>query len=129
MANEHYPHLFLPGPSEKISDYRNPRRGGDAPRIKLQDRQPHAEHVRRSLENAWQTAADRQAVAHSDRRGVYLEFNSEPGFDLTIKSLESRQANIRLLNVKKEGEEENQLTRATVFVPHDKSAYFCCQSK
>lgn len=124
MANEHYPHLFLPGPSEKTSDYSNPRRGGDAPRIKPQDRQPHAEHVRRSLENAWQTAADRQAVAHSDRRGVYLEFDSEPGFDLTLKSLESRQANIRLLNVKKEGEEEKQLTRATVFVPHDKSAYF-----
>ena len=124
MADEHYPHLFLPGPSDTRSDYRNPRRGGDDPRIKPQDRQPHAEHVRRALETAWHTAADRQAVAHLGRRGVYLEFLSEPGFDLILKSLESRQAGIKLLNVKKEGEEKNQLTRATVFVPHNKSAHF-----
>lgn len=43
---------------------------------------------------------------------------------MILKSLESRQADIKLLNVKKEGEEGSQLTRATVFVPHNKSAHF-----
>jgi hypothetical protein len=124
MADEHYPHLFLPGPSETRSDYSNPRRGGDGPRIREQDRPTHAEHVKQSLENAWHEAVDRQAVAHADRSGVYLEFVSEPGFDLTLKSLESRQAGIKLLNIKKEGPEDSELTRATVFVPHDKSSHF-----
>jgi hypothetical protein len=124
MADEHFPHLFLPGPSETRSDYSNPRRGGGGPRIQQQDRQTHAEHIRQSLENAWNNAVNKQAVAHSDRHGVYLEFCSEPGFDLSLKSLESRQARIKLLNIKTEGTEGEERTRATVFVPHDQSAHF-----
>jgi hypothetical protein len=124
MPEEHFPHLFLPGPSETRSDYSNPRRGRGAPRIRPHDRRSHANHVRQSLENAWRTAIDRQAVAHSDRHGVYLEFSSEPGFDLALKSLESRQANIKLLNTKTEGPEGEERTRATVFVPRDKSGHF-----
>jgi len=124
MADEHFPHLFLPGPSETRSDYSNPRRGGNGPRIRAQDRPTHADHIRQSLENAWHTAIDRQAVAHSERQGVYLEFNSEPGFDLALKSLESRQARIKLLNIKKEGPEGEERIRATVFVPHEKRAHF-----
>jgi len=124
MADEHFPHLFLPGPSETRSDYSSPRRGGSVPRVRPQDRSIHADNVRQSLENAWQTAIDRQAVAHSDRHGVYLEFSSEPGFDLALKSLEYRGANIKLLNIKNQGEEDEKRTLATVFVPHDKSAHF-----
>jgi hypothetical protein len=80
--------------------------------------------VKRALEAAWQQANDRRAVAHSSRQGVYLEFSSEPGFDLTLKSLESRQAGIKLLNVRTEGQEGEEVTRATVFIPQDKSAHF-----
>ena len=124
MADERFPHLFLPGPSHSRDDYSNPRRGGDGPRLRAQDRPAHAEFVRRALETAWQQADYRSAVAHSSRQGVYLEFSSEPGFDLTLKSLESRQAGIKLLNVRTEGQGGEEVTRATVFIPLDKSAHF-----
>ena len=76
------------------------------------------------METAWQQADDRRAVAHSSKQGVYLEFASEPGFDLTLKSLESRQAGIKLLNVHTDGQDGEEVTRATVFIPLDKSAHF-----
>ena len=40
------------------------------------------------------------------------------------KSLEARRSGIRLLNVKTEGAEGNEITRATVFVPHSRNGYF-----
>ncbi|MCT0218475.1 S8 family peptidase [Synechococcus sp. CS-1329] len=80
--------------------------------------------MRRALETAWQQAEERRAVAHSSRQGVYLEFSSEPGFNLTLKSLESRQAGIKLLNVRTEGQDGEEITRATVFIPQEKSAHF-----
>jgi hypothetical protein len=124
MAGERFSHLFLPGPSDTRQDYSSPRRGGETPRLRAQDRPVHARHVTQRLEAAWRTATDRQAVAHADRQGVYLEFSSEPGFDLYLKSLEARQSGIRLLNVKTEGAEGSEITRATVFVPHSRSGYF-----
>ena len=119
MPAERFPHLFLPGP-EKREDYSSPRRGGESPRLRAQDRPTHAAHVRQRLEDAWRQAEHRQAVAHADRDGVYLEFSSEPGFDLLLKSLEAQRSGIRLLNVKKDGPEGSETTRATVFVPQSK---------
>ena len=124
MGNERFPHLFLPGPSLSRNDYSNPRGGGGGSRLPSRDRPTHAEFVKRALESAWQQADDRRAVAHSSREGVYLEFSSEPGFNLTLKSLESRQAGIKLLNVRTEEQGGAEVTRATVFIPQDKSAHF-----
>lgn len=125
MPNQRYPHIFLPGPSRSRDDYSSPRRGGGGPRLRPQDRPTHAANVRTALKNPWRQAEERQAVAHSSRQGVYLEFSSEPGFDLNLKSLESRQAGIKLLNVQTEGQHEDEaVTRATVFIPHEKSAHF-----
>jgi hypothetical protein len=118
-----FPHLFLEGPTA-TSDFSSPRRGGSSPRLRAQDRQPHAAEILRKLTAAWQSAEDRQAVAHADRSGIYLEFRSEPGFDLVVKSLESLRSGIRLLNVKVDGPEGAETTKATVFVPRSKSAHF-----
>jgi len=116
-------HLFLAGPTNR-TDFSSPRRGGSSPRLRAQDRQSHATYIAQKLEAAWHAAEERQAVAHADRNGVYLEFRSEPGFDLVLKSLESVRSGIRLLNVKVEGPEGEETTMATVFVPHSKSAHF-----
>lgn len=124
MAIERFSHLFLPGPSDTRDDYSNPRRGGAGPRLRHQDRPVHAEFVRLALETAWAQAEKWQAVAQSSRNGVYLEFASEPGFDLVLKSLESRQAGIKLLNVRIDENDGVETTRATVFIPADKSAHF-----
>jgi len=124
MPGERYSHLFLPGPSDVRDDYSSPRRGGEEPRLRVQDRPTHARDVIQRLRTAWANATNRQAVAHADRHGVYLEFCSEPGFDLYLKSLEARRSGIRLLNVKTEGDGENEITRATVYIPQSKSAFF-----
>jgi hypothetical protein len=76
------------------------------------------------LESAWQQAEQRKAVAHSARQGVYLEFSSEPGFDLALKKLEDRRAGIKLLNVRTVGEGNERTTKATIFIPQNKSGHF-----
>jgi hypothetical protein len=123
MADERFPHLFLPGPSHSRDDYSSPRRGG-GPSLRPQNRSIHAKHVEQALEKAWKKAVEQQAVAHSTRNGVYLEFASEPGFDLVLRSLESRQAGIKLLNVRTDGPDDKETTRATVFIPQNKSSHF-----
>ena len=124
MAEKRFSHLFFPGPPEQRDDYSSPRRGGESPRLRAQDRLTHAAHVRLRLEEAWRRAENLAAVAHADRSAVYLEFSSEPGFDLVIKSLEHQRSGIRLLNVKQVGAEGNEITRATVLVPRSQSGYF-----
>lgn len=124
MANKRFAHLFIPEPSDTREDYTSPRRGGNSPRLRVQDRPSHADFIKKRLTEAWTSANERQAVAHADRHGVYLEFVSEPGFDLVLKSLEDRRYGIRLLNVRTEEKKGTQTTRATVYVPHSKSSHF-----
>ncbi|MCL5422003.1 MAG: S8 family peptidase [Nitrospirae bacterium] len=60
-----------------------------------------------------------------ERHGAYIDFVSEPGFDLLTESLESRRSGIRLLNVRQRvGEDGQEQTFATVYVPHDKRGHF-----
>ncbi|MFQ5615463.1 MAG: S8 family peptidase [Anaerolineales bacterium] len=80
--------------------------------------------MRQRLEAAWEEAEQRQSVAHIERHGAYFDFISEPGFDLVIKSLEAQLSGIRLLNVRREGEGEQEQTFATVYVPHSKRGHF-----
>jgi len=124
MPQVRFSHLFLPGPSDSRSDYSSPRRGGGGLQLQVQDRSTHATHVKNALETAWAVAQQRQAVAHSTRQGVYLEFASEPGFDLAIAKLEAKSSGIRLMNVRTDDGDGGAVTHATVFIPHNKSAHF-----
>lgn len=123
MAGERYRHIFLPGPNQ-TQPFTNPRRGGEPPRIPHRDPAGHGFYLMRRLESAWREDKERRAVAHPGRNGVYIDFVSEPGFDLIIKSLESLQSGIRLLNVRREGKKDAERTFATVFVPNSKRGYF-----
>src|SRR5439155_17153302 len=119
------PHIFLAGPTG-TRRFTSPQQGGSKPKIPPRDRARHAAWLERKLNEAWRTAEGRQAVTHADRNGVYLDFYSEPGFDLVLKSLEARRSGIRLLNVRKDKVENEEITRtrATVFVPKTQSHYF-----
>lgn len=123
MPRERFRHLFIHGPTQ-VRDFGSPRRGGSSPRLRPQDRQSHAQYVTQRLQEAWGDAENRQAVAHSDRDGIYLEFSSEPGFDLVLKGLEARQSRIVVLNVRMVGQDADQTTKATVFVPRSKRGHF-----
>jgi len=123
MPNGNYRHIYLPGPTA-TQGFTNPRRGGSSPRLTNRNRQTHSAHLRQRLQQAWNEAEDQQAVLHVERTGTYLEFESEPGFDLAIMSLERLQSGIRLLNVRQEGAGESLRTLATVYVPHNRRGYF-----
>ncbi len=123
MAGEHYLHIYLTAPPE-TQGFTSIQSGGGKPRIPDRDRRSHADRIATSLELAWKAAGQRQAVAHAERHGTYLEFVSSPGFDLAFESLDVRRSGIRLLNVRVAGEGAEAQTLATVFVPSDHAAYF-----
>lgn len=52
------------------------------------------------------------------KNGIYLEVAGHRGYELKYQSLEDNRVGIRLLNVKT----KNELTKATIFIPKDKSS-------
>src|SRR6266446_4456230 len=99
MAEEHFRHLFLLSPP--ITHGFTSHQGRASPlRLPLREREAHASRLRALLTTAWQAAQGRQAVAHIERNGCYLEFAGAPDCDLALKSLENEKVGIRLLNVR-----------------------------
>ena len=139
MAQERYRHIFLIQPPVE-EEFKSVTSGGRKPRIPdWKDRQAHSDFLSRKLQQEWATAEAEQAVAHVTRQGIYLEFKSDPGFDLVTKSLEDRRSplpekQVRLLNVRVEvNEVENEKTGevepvetvfAAVYIPHEKKNHF-----
>jgi hypothetical protein len=134
MASERYQHIVIKNPPE-VNIFTTTKSGRDKKRIPDRDRESHSAYLKRILKKAWMDAEGEQAVLHHTREGVYLEFESDPGFDLVTKSLENMQSKkIRLLNVRtvpkkvvdsETGyEEEKIITYATVYVAHEKKGYF-----
>lgn len=123
MPEERYKHIFLTGPT-RTQGFTNPRRGGSAPRIPVRDRAGHSTYLKQRLEEAWREVKQRQAVVHVERQGAYIDFVSEPGFDLAIQSLEALRSGIRLRNIRKDSEGGLEQTLATVYVPYNKRSYF-----
>ena len=125
MIENPYPHLFLPT-APKSFDYVNPVGGGgkfDLPN--RPDRGGQATKVRRGLDRVWAEAESareqRKAVSLPAKNGTYIEFESAPGFDLKIDSLENRRSGIRLLNVREVEDATGELVEyATVYVPAGK---------
>lgn len=86
------------------------------------DRKQHAAFLQKQLEHAWNTAVNetKDVVATSIREGVYLQIEGKDGYDLITKSLEHTTQHVRLLNVT----EEENTTKATVYVPSKKKSFF-----
>ncbi len=124
---ERYDNLFLRNTVRRI-DYTTPQSNG--PRFSYPLRNPihHGSNIQRQLDAAWNRYQEeltrRQAVAIPTREGMYLEFESAPGFELKTKSLEDLRVGVRLLNVRTATIGENTVQRATIFVPHNKRAHF-----
>ncbi len=123
MPRGHYRHIFLPGPTG-THGFTSPRAGGGTPVFPRRERVQHSSFLRQRFSQAWQEAEQRYAVAQPLRHGLYLEFLSEPGFDLSLQSLENRGMGIRLLNVQRRREADRERTLATVYIPNNKRSYF-----
>lgn len=88
------------------------------------DRFSHAERLEKQFDTAWDEAEiradERKAQLLPARNGVYLEFNSMPGFDLNTRSLENSKQGIRLLSTR----ERDNTVLATVYVPNTRRKFF-----
>jgi len=128
------PHLIIEGPTNEVGFTSVSQRNSNF-RFPERNREEHAAFLHRQFEHAWSESENDFVVSHAVRQGVYLQFKSDPGFDLKIKSLEDlRSKKIRLCNVRKEvelvineqsGEEiEKETIYATVYVANQKRRFF-----
>lgn len=95
------------------------------------DRKAHASKLRRELQSAEKEAAERRATAgltvHGANPGLYVEFESVPGIDLKLESLEDKRQRIELVAVR-EGpsadDPQKTIEWATVFIPDGRAGHF-----
>ncbi len=132
---DNYPHIILKELPETTL-FKSISSGGGEKRIpSFRDRQSHSSGLKQKLAQAWADTQSEQVVHHTTRKGVYLEFKGETGFDLVTKSLEEMKSKkVRLLNVRKESSKPAQFsydtrpeditTFATVFVDNEKKELF-----
>jgi len=116
-------HLLLRG-TAKTERYTSPKIGRQS--ISNPSRNPlaHGENLLKQISKAQEEAfvrdETRVAVGIADQNGMYLEFQSEPEFELALKSLESTSQGIELTSVRQRGE----VMLATVYIPEGKLVYF-----
>lgn len=121
---EGLPHLLV-SQTATTEPYTTPK-GARGKSLNLPDRnkQQHAqnlfEKLHRVKEEAEVLKQERSAFGVDAQTGIYLEFESEPAFDLKFESLENATQGIELLSSKK----IDKKTLATVFVPEGKLAHF-----
>lgn len=86
------------------------------------DRVGHASQLIQSIQSAEQQASAATASEPVQERpkGIVLDFSSDPGFKLQLKSLEIRQSGIELRNARTTG----GVMHGTVFVPDGKIGIF-----
>ena len=80
----------------------------------------HAGNVKRQYNSMIRQSLDQRQVAAIKMKGTYAEFSGVVGLELATKSLENRQAGIRLLNV----QTINGVMKATVYIPEGKEEFF-----
>jgi len=84
------------------------------------DRVSHAQRLRQELQNVEATIAAKQPVQTEDSHSTFVEFRSEPNFELKVDSLENRPKKIEVVNVHPEGD----ASVAVVRVPHGQMSFF-----
>jgi hypothetical protein len=120
--NQQLIHLFIKGTS-KTERYTSPlpgRQGFFCPAHKVP---AHGAKLLKQIDEARTAAQEhnmrKTAVGLLDQKGMYLEFHSEPDFELALDSLESEQQGIELTAVRQQA----GVMLATVFIPESKIAY------
>lgn len=113
------PHILIHG-SAYTEEYTSPSSGGKSIILPKRQRQVHGKKLLRQFENIRSESesliADQKAYGIDAGNGIYIQFESEPAFDLKFESLEARASGIELVAVQRT---ENK-TYATVFVPEGK---------
>jgi len=121
--NDRRPHLLILG-SASTERFTSPRQQGPESQIPPRDRAQHGQRLLGQLVQARQEAdaalQQQHAIGIDVGNGIFLEFESEPGFQLPTESLEDVRKRIELMSVK----ERDNRTFATVFVPEGRLDHF-----
>lgn len=121
--NQLRPHIRVEG-FKTEHPFATPQSARDRFRIKERVRRTHGRELLAQLKSLEETARQRIEAQHrlSDTipAGVYVQFESEPGFELASESLGREQSGIELLSVVQAGNRHF----ATVFVPDGKLERF-----
>lgn len=92
-----------------------------------QSRRSHGRELAVKLETARDEAIAARSnapIAISEHPGVYIQFQSIPGFDLKLESMENRRRGIEVVSVRNMIREGFPVELATVFVPEGQVGYF-----
>lgn len=122
-ANDQRPHIRVDGFSA-VQGFATPQSGRANFKVAERTRREHGRSLLRQLTALTNGAAQRIEAQHALGQdipaGIYLEFESEPGFELAAESLERARSDIELLSVTGRG---NRMI-ATVFVPEGQLEHF-----
>lgn len=84
-------------------------------KIPERDREKHGDLIKKDYQNAINQKKENNAII----KGAYLEFDSEPDYDIITKSLEDSNRDIKLMNIQtKKNNDNEEYTSATVFIPN-----------
>lgn len=112
-------HLLVTGTST-TEQYISPNSGRDSFRYPQRQRETHGQRLLHQFdairEQAVTAIEEQKAYGIDAKNGIYLQFESDPDFDLKTESLEVWRSGIELLSEHKVGD----CTLATVFVPEGK---------
>ncbi len=112
-------HLLVTGTST-TEQYISPNSGRDSFRYPKRQRKTHGQRLLHQFDVIREQAAaaieEQKAYGIDAKNGIYLQFESDPDFDLKTESLEVWRSGIELLSEHKVGD----CTLATVFVPEGK---------
>ena len=112
---------FILTNTRTTAQYKSPQRGGGSTSDAYpRDRVRHAAKLLDHLSSAYQAESALRKEGTITRSGTYLDFRGPTDGELAVLSLEDQRQDVRLLNVRQEG---NSFA-ATVYVPAKKSDFY-----
>jgi hypothetical protein len=122
-------HLLVPNPPSSEAYTPHPKKIEQPSFAGPQSRQRHARALRRALSAAEREAQEAREtldiMVHGAEPGLYIQFESPPGINLKLDSLENRKQGIELVAVQQRAEVEKPAVQlATVFVPDGSLKHF-----
>lgn len=120
MAERNLPHLIVPNPPG-AEPFTSTQGGGSSPRQGFSgDRAGHGRALSKQLHQAIAATDD------TDTAGTYVSFESFPGLELALESLDVQRSGEQpeLVAVKEEASPSGLVQIATVYIPDGKRDYF-----
>ena len=129
MATRDRPHILVLS-SAVAEEYTSYTSGRGNPRPPAPIRDEHARRLIAEAQAAESEALKRRVIAvqqagvKATSEGMYLTFQSWPGFELELQALDPLRRGPELVAVSEEGEGANRVQRATVHVPQGELGFF-----